>query len=1477
MPDTAQAGAQGTTPSTTSKRKGRTWKIILGGAGFLIAGVVILVGFAPRIAGGMAPGIVSKQAATLVKGAVTVDSASLSWSGPQRIGPIVWKDEAGQVVAKATVETSAGLLGLATGSLDLGTVTLSGVEANVSRAQDGTINIQSLLKQPPSGSTTPGSPARTPEPPSIPAGLKARLLVKDLHATFTDHAAPGGTQEVSLRDATLDAVLDANKPLEIKLTAKAQQPGAGDPGSITLDVRATNWAAPDGKVTPGKATLTAKGTISTLPVAMLDAIVPPFIKDAQGHAIPLATVLGPALTASIDANGSLKDATAKLHAQTARAGMDGDIRIADGTLSDASPITIHATGAALKDALPALAGAAAPDAATRLDALPDATLTLDQLHLRLPQGGQPMDLRGAAARVQIALTEVVGQTRMAPAEPIQVMRIAPLTALAETQDLAAGVHLTASTSATLANRPAGDVAVDMMITGLLDDKGAAATTTPLVSGTAKVRKISTAIAQPFAEPLGLDLPRDVGPTLDLEIKAATRAAATDIDLSAEAQFLTASGGFTLSPTQIGTKSNDFAITMKRGGGLIALFVKPETGLRVQPPQSGNGEVTLLIRALSIPREAPAPGAAPVLRLDQMAGSLTATAAGLRVSRTASSTPPIDLSDLQVRAAVAPGKESTLDISGKGTHANAPFSIAGNFAVTDLWTHAASGPATLNTDIKALRPAGRLQITDLPPAALALAQPAPPAAKDAPPAPDFAALARETFGSKIGIDLGIKRTEDAATTEVVARISGGASSTVNRFRLSPAELKGTENFAKLALTPGLLDALLRTWKPEFAGKLHLAAAAEVQAGLAPFSVPMQGLTPQWDKAKPVHATVTIPGRVSLEGLASLLDEKSSLRTLTSAGLEGLSLEADIPPAPFLAPAPANAAKAPLNATLRAAVLANGERTTNLAGTLAGDFASAAPAGPLALNLELSDIATAAAERALGQDALLTSVLGDTAKITLKATTDQAAQTTSAELIAAAPKLKAEGPIALRISPQALEVTKSAKWQCTLAPEWINQKLTTPPAPNQQAKPPAFTVTSPVDLGLTIDRLVLPRAEGGPTLAAALGIVIPRINAQSSDKRPAVLDNTTLTLTTQEGAASPTLAFRLNVASAQAGDSPAATNVGLSGVIENLVSPQGAIDPARATVTAAGKIPSLPTALVDVLAGQDGVLVEALGPMIALDLDARNVPLKPAPAPAGTQTQAGGTLKLNATSDRATLSAQGSIDDSVLTLSQPLNVSILELTDALAGRFVKGLPAIGTIQKNKTDRPAMIVGENLRIPLSKDLSRLNGTVRIDPGEARFATSSLFGQLLDLAKVKTTGTIGQKLDPLTVTLTNGVATYPRYRLPLGEFSIETEGTVDLAARKVDVITWVPLGSLTDQAAGLFKANTGIGSLLGKTPVLDNASMVPFRTKGPMDDPRTNADLELFGKNLLKSVDPSKLLEQGLDLLKKKDKDQPPKDPGK
>ena len=104
----------------------------------------------------------------------------------------------------------------------------------------------------------------------------------------------------------------------------------------------------------------------------------------------------------------------------------------------------------------------------------------------------------------------------------------------------------------------------------------------------------------------------------------------------------------------------------------------------------------------------------------------------------------------------------------------------------------------------------------------------------------------------------------------------------------------------------------------------------------------------------------------------------------------------------------------------------------------------------------------------------------------------------------------------------------------------------------------------------------------------------------------------------------------------------------------------------------------------------------------------------------------------------------------------------------------------------------------------------------------------------------------------------------MPLGEYNVETEGTVDLVHRTMDVVTWLPLGSLTEQA---LTATKSISPAWYGAIALDAATMVPFRTKGSLDKPTTALDTSLFAKTVAKQLSPGDLLKKGAgDLLKNK-----------
>jgi hypothetical protein len=154
-----------------------------------------------------------------------------------------------------------------------------------------------------------------------------------------------------------------------------------------------------------------------------------------------------------------------------------------------------------------------------------------------------------------------------------------------------------------------------------------------------------------------------------------------------------------------------------------------------------------------------------------------------------------------------------------------------------------------------------------------------------------------------------------------------------------------------------------------------------------------------------------------------------------------------------------------------------------------------------------------------------------------------------------------------------------------------------------------------------------------------------------------------------------------------------------------------------------------------------------------------------------------------------------------------------------------------------------------------------VTIDIGQARFETSKAFGTILRVAKQKDSGVI-DRVEPLVMNIKDGIAIYQKWHLPLGEFMLETRGTVDLVNQRLDVITYVPFGALSDSASRAL----GGGRLLGNAAI-KQATMVPFRTQGTFDNNRTELDMELFIKETGNSLlNPDGLLKDGLrDLFKK------------
>src|SRR5690606_38259474 len=175
-----------------------------------------------------------------------------------------------------------------------------------------------------------------------------------------------------------------------------------------------------------------------------------------------------------------------------------------------------------------------------------------------------------------------------------------------------------------------------------------------------------------------------------------------------------------------------------------------------------------------------------------------------------------------------------------------------------------------------------------------------------------------------------------------------------------------------------------------------------------------------------------------------------------------------------------------------------------------------------------------------------------------------------------------------------------------------------------------------------------------------------------------------------------------------------------------------------------------------------------------------------------------------------------------------------TPELSDMIAPSLPQIARFQKRPEDEPGYVDQQELRFPLDGDLSKLNGELTIALGQAQFQTSSAFSRLLKTVQAESEAMVGRRLDPLVLQMTDGVIKYDRYTIPLGEFNLQASGTIDLPDQRLDVVTWIPIGALTDEAAGMF--NTGLGSLLGRAvPEFERLTMVPWRTRGRFGDTQT------------------------------------------
>jgi len=1492
--------------SPRRRGKARRVMLVLGGTLLLMLGAG--AAFAPAIASKLAPGIIEREAGKAISGSASVQGVELSWGGPQVVRGASLRTPDGAQVVLASVTVEAGLWGLVRGNLDLGEVTISDATLNIVRNADGTTNLDKAIS-PRAGKTAPPSSGGAKSGPTLPRGLRVNLGVKNLDATFTDHAVGPTPLVVTIDDLIASGTIAPGEPLNFTLGFFASQ-GAGSTGrgELKLVTKVQNWSTTDGAITPTKATGTIGLSATSLPVAIADALG--IVKGPDGAPISLSKALGGTLDLKLDANGDSAGAVITIDAALANAGLKGKVAYAGNAIEATEPLAITITGPALRALLPQMESAFDPKAPAHLESFPNAAITVDTLRLPIANSG-PLDLRGGKATLRLELGQISGRVAMDAGQPARPFVVAPLTARVESADFAQGVRITADSRATIGGSPAGEIHADVSASQLLSAAGAPGAP-GAVNGVVRISGVATAIAQPFVASAGLDLPKDLGPTLDLELKADTAtgpgaAGVTNIDALVKSDRLTVNGSLEVSAGALKTRGDGIVVESSSLGDLASRFVPASSGWAVASP-AGGGRGVVRVRGVTMPRDA---GGA--FRADQGTGVVTVELRELLVramdEKGTPKGPDIRINGVNIWSNLTPGGNLKATLTGAGAHGQDTFDLKGDVDVKGLLRTATQGAVTKVelTPPMTLRPTGTFEVTKLPAGLIAmLAKPGSPGGTDA------SGLIAQSLGGPGNVKVtfaGVADQPGAVEAGVTFASPGVTAQGGGVASASQIALRRTQVAATLA--PALITEALRLFAPDVASGsgagVSLAGPAKIEVQAEPITLPLtkEGAV-AFDRAGVAKAQVRLPGRTLVDGLA-MRNEDGSSRPLGRIGVENLVLDASAPVAALMSTPPAQERTA--TATLAGAVVgADGAPLLKLDGNARADLSGGALAGSLASNIRVAQVNTAGVERLLGKEGLLTGLLGPNADADLALTIDPpaggfgpSAPVTSgdigASLALTSPRLVTEKPLRVRVLPDRFSLREPASVTLDADVANLNRMLRGTPAAGQEK--PAFELTQLDRLTLTIERLALPRAGASESASAftdvQFSLAAPTVGVRDSGGQMLTWKGTTLKVASEKYTPNasgvldplgPALTFGLNAGEVRVGDAPPATGAKMQGKVTGIFPGGNRLDVPGARLSMGATIPAMSTGVIDTLLNQRGLMNEALGPVISVVAEVHRLPLSmPGPGPDGRFARVDNPplIQLDARSTRANAKLRGTINEGLFRSETPVEVTLTEITQGFSARMLKSLPLIGTVEKTPQDAPAVLTATNLAVPLEKELNRLNGDIRVEFGQVRFATSPGFGAILQALHQRTKGVAGARVDPLVVNIKNGVATYPRWKVPLGEFTIETEGVVNLTTgavrvetpngpvslgpNELEVITWIPFGALTDQASGAL--NIGVGSALSRvTPgLLDALTMIPFKTRGPMNQPRTGADAELLGKNLVNKINPENLIRDGLgDLLKRR-----------
>jgi hypothetical protein len=928
------------------------------------------------------------------------------------------------------------------------------------------------------------------------------------------------------------------------------------------------------------------------------------------------------------------------------------------------------------------------------------------------------------------------------------------------------------------------------------------------------------------------------------------------------------------------------------------------------------------------------GVLPNLASAPVAAAETATSPAQPPAAPLQSQQPIQISRLTLNARLDGANPPSLDLNGAMTHEGAPFELAGNAKLDGIVGGKLPQSSGGVSQLIAFKPTAKFNLSNVPRSILNFVPGASSYGTSALAADDMASqisrAVRESIGNSVTVSLATQPSGANAQDAVlkVTSAAGGLALDANAA-VTPTAANLSKFEAAVAMDPRTVNPVLASAaganaQSQAAAPMQLAQPFRLmlkttQAVTVPLKADASGATaPDLASASDLSISLTSDNDIAIENVPTGTDEQGRPRT---TGLRVRNVHADVkaPISGLVATTDAKAAPSNkrLTASFGALAARSGDNATiaDISGTASVTMTGDAPEAVV----KIAGIDTAVAENLIGKPGLLSGALGDKADANLRVQPQGSGANAITQITAdlTAPRVS-EAKINMMMDQTKIALTQASTitWRPDAA--FINNYLLaskTAPSANadpsvldrgretvnrvrsglNRAKnavtgtpeaPSALSLAQAAPITVRLSKLTIAKsqeANGQPTVgplkpgifeldaaidAPSIGLVTPAPVDGPNARKPQVLTLEGLRVNAQQALNAPDLSLDLSIDKVQGAESTGAggKKSGARVKISNLADSRGVVTTDKAILNLDADLVSFPTPVIDRLANQNGLLTELLGPIVTVNAVGRNV--------SKSATSAAGSLDVTMSSPRSTAKFQVDVRDGTLIQRDgQINFNILEIRPQLIELLGGALPVVGTMEKKREDQPGAIDARNMQIPIDGNLAKLNGAVTVDPGVARFQTKSIFGELVEALGGNSVGSIGNKLKPFTVTFTNGVASYDKFELPVGSFSLSTKGTVDLVQKRIDVVTYVPLFALSQKALGSF--DPGIAGKLG---VLDKNTLIPITTRGSLENPKTEINAGLFmqetGDRLLK--DPAKTIGNILDDVlnkKNKDKDKPKK----